>query len=107
MVLLAIMLGIALVPILLVAAPSGGGMAIQPAFVVIAAIAMGAIWIDGRLFPGTRELTERTLQIRCRGCGYSLEGLNNAIIFPHEIEDPPSSGPERCPECGRRWPLLI
>lgn len=43
----------------------------------------------------------------CRGCGYDLRGLDDAIVFPAEIADPPSSGPERCPECGRRWPLLV
>lgn len=51
--------------------------------------------------------TARSKRGECRACGYKLRGLGNAIVFPPKVEDPPGSGPEQCPECGRRWPLLV
>lgn len=40
----------------------------------------------------------------CQTCGYDLIGLPAAI--DPGLTDDESTGPERCPECGMRWPLV-
>ncbi|MFK7883923.1 MAG: hypothetical protein AB8F26_07060 [Phycisphaerales bacterium] len=42
----------------------------------------------------------------CPSCQYTLRGLRNDIRFEASVRRPPSSGPDTCPECGHRWPLL-
>lgn len=63
-------------------------------------IESGSVWFIHTFFCIARNAGGR------HGCGYDFRGLDDAIVFPSGLEDPPSSGPEHCPECGRRWPLL-
>jgi len=42
-------------------------------------------------------------KLECPGCGYDLAGCRDAI----EIESSHRVGPDRCPECGNAWPLVL
>lgn len=42
-------------------------------------------------------------KLECPGCGYDLSGCRDAV----GIESAHRVGPERCPECGNAWPLVL
>jgi len=82
-------------------------MVIEPALLALGLLVIGAVLIDRKLLGEGGKYPKRTQQRRCRGCRYYLDGLDDAIVFPAEIDDAPRSSPDVCPECGRLWPMLV
>jgi len=48
----------------------------------------------------------RTKDGRCRRCKYAVDPDDPELVYPIKGEHF-TLGPERCPECGQRWPTLL
>jgi len=57
------------------------------------------------LLTGVNNLATQKLRLKheCPDCGYDLSGCRDAI----ETDAAHRVGPERCPECGAIWPLVL